>query len=107
MKRLLKHINHIKLLGHCDDKLRRAILKNSDKELIVCLCECVLNFLSGNLKTGDTETKKLESYKNTLRQLILSKGSVSSKRNILVQKGGFLPFIIPAIIDLTSRLLNQ
>jgi hypothetical protein len=107
MKKVAKNLNHLELVGCCKSKLRKAILKNSDKDLIITICECVYNLLCGNVITDRKILKKLESHKKTMRKLVSSNDSIESKRNLLIQKGGFLPIIIPTILDLVTRLFKQ
>jgi hypothetical protein len=41
----------------------RAIIHTSDKELICCICECIFNFVNGNVKVSYEELIKLKKYK--------------------------------------------
>ena len=64
---VMKNIHHLKILGSCKSKLRKAILKNSESDLILTICECILNILHGNVKTTENVTQKLVNFKKTLR----------------------------------------
>jgi hypothetical protein len=44
--------------------------------------------------------------KSDLRKFVYDKRNVSRKRKFLVQKGGFLPLLIPAAIDTVARLVS-
>ena len=59
MKKVLKKIHELNVLCLCKTKLRKAILSNSDTELINTICECVYNILRGNVKTTPLVSKKL------------------------------------------------
>ena len=37
------------LLGHCQPKIRNAILKNCENDLIHIICDCVYNMMKGNV----------------------------------------------------------
>jgi hypothetical protein len=74
--------------------------------LIAVLTECVYNVLRGNVKLRKGDNERLGRYKSDLRKFVYDKGNVSRKRKFLVQKGGFLPLLIPAAIDTVARLVS-
>ena len=81
---------------------RRALIATAENELIHKICELVLNVLNGNVALSESETSKLKRYKKVLRQLIDKRVKVRQKRQLLVQKGGFLSAIIgPALAELS------
>lgn len=107
MHKVQKNIELLKLLSICKNRMLKAVISASDKELILCLCECILNCLNGNVALGDKEKLKLKRYKTELRSLIEKRSSIKKKKNILIQKGsGFLPILLPAIISAIASLLQ-
>lgn len=80
-------------------KIRKAIIKYGDTELINTLSEIALNVLNGNSKINNKTKKNLLHYKKQIRCIACSKRSVQSKRRILIQKGGFLPILIGGILS--------
>jgi len=106
MKRVEAKIPELKLLSTCKTKLRKAILLNSDADLIKVLRDCVYNVLKGNVKLKKEESERLDKYKSDLRKFVYEKGNVKKKRTFLIQKGGWLPLLIPAAIDTTARLIS-
>lgn len=108
MKRLTnnKHILHV--LKKSNPKLRKAILKNSDKELIETVCEICHNILKGNVPITTKCRSKLKKYKRDIRSLASPNIKLASKRNIVVQKGGFLPIILEALLSsIIGSILNN
>jgi hypothetical protein len=99
-----KHV--LLTLARCKKNIRQTILKNADKNLIQTICECCLNFLFNRVKVNETELSALKEYKRTLRKLIL-KSSLKEKKKVLVQKGGFLQYLIPAVISGLSALFES
>lgn len=84
-------------------KLRKAMLKNAPPELIKTLSECAYNILHGNFKICGKNHQCLKKYKNPFRRFSLPHSSIESKRQIIVQKGGWLvPFL-----SIVGTLLNQ
>ena len=106
MKNVKKHLTHLQFLAHCSPKLRKLVLKNADKDLILAVCECMYNFMNGNVKVDENIMKKTQKHKNHLRKLF-SDGSLSKKKDVLVQHGGFLPILIPTILEVVSSLIKS
>ena len=99
----------LKYLSCCNNKIRKEVLKGVNQELILTLCDCILNCLNGNIKLNDNDILKLKKYKKALRSLISRNQTIKKQRKILVQKGGYiLPIIVPSILTaLGSYLLKN
>jgi hypothetical protein len=102
-----RNFESLKYLASCQPKVRRSILQNANNNLIHAICECMLNFLRGNISTADDVVKKAKRYKKTLRQLMNKDDTLEHKKEILVQKGGFLPVILPTILGILSSFLGK
>ena len=96
----------LKTLSTCKKCMRKNILKTASKELVGTICEAVDNLLNNNIPVPDHIKEKLHKYKCPMRKLV-KKSSLKEKRNILVQKGGFLEYLIPAAISAISSLINN
>lgn len=88
----------LRLLSCCKDKYRKAILLKGDKPLIQAICECIYNIIQGNVKLDSKNKEILYKYRKQLRNLC-KQSSLKDKKKILVQKGGFLKFLLPNIIS--------
>ena len=98
----------LKVLSHCKPKIRNAILKNCENDLIHIICDCVYNVVKGNVP-GLTQEKvnKLAGHKTSLIKLS-KKVPIKEKRKILVQKGdGFLPFLLPLVAPLIAQAVSK
>lgn len=104
MKRLKEHKHILHVLKNCNPIIRKTILKYASPELIKTLCEISMNILNGNAKISSSYKKRLENYKTPLRKLISPRLGLKSKKKLLVQRGGFLPALLGAI--LTSVIGN-
>jgi len=71
----------------------------ADEKFIRCIRECVFNTLTGNVPLERRE-KKLSKYKTALRRIVAKRGNWKDKRKLLVQRGGFLPYIIGPILSI-------
>ena len=103
-KRLRDNWNNLKVLKSANPSLRKAILKSADADLVRCLCDCAHNILKGTVKLSPAQKKALCRHSCHLRQLT-GKKSLKAKRNILVQKGGFIPALLGPIIGLAASVL--
>lgn len=87
------------MLKTAKPKLRAAILKNVESNVIQAINEIAYNTLNGNNKLNNKTKKHLKKYKNEIRCLSCPKRSISSKRKVLIQKGGFLPTLIASVLS--------
>lgn len=104
-QRLKQNITYIDVLSKAKPKQRVAILQNADKELILCLCECALNILNGNVPLKQHDFDKLRKHQTQLRNLAVPKASLKDRRDILMQQGGFLPALLAPILGIAGQLL--
>ena len=106
MHKIKKNSRLLKVISTSKKKLRDSIIKGSDKEFIYCICECVLNLMNGNLNIDKNTYYKLKPYKNTFKKL-LKKSQLKDKKRIIIQKGGFLQYLIPAVITSISTIVTE
>ena len=106
-KRFEKNRKLLEIVGECKKKLRNSIILNSDNDFILTIIECVLNIMNGNVNLNDENFKILKPYNKTFKKLIKKKISLNNKRKIIVQKGGFLQFLIPAIISAVGSIASD
>ena len=109
-ERIKRNAPYLLVLKNCKCKQRKAIIGSASNDLVKCLCECCLNILQGSVNVSEANHSKLKRHKTVLRSLASRKGSIKAKRNILIQKGGFLPLLLgalaPAIGGILSKLFN-
>jgi len=107
MKRIKSNFHHLQVLKTAKPQLRKAIIKNCSSELVKTISECVLNVLRNNLQLTACQKKRLQKFKGPLRALADNRVSISSKKRLLNQRGGFLvpllSVILPAITSLIFR----
>ena len=108
IKSSLESQDLLRVLGHCHPKIRNAILKNCENDLIHIICDCVYNVVKGNVPDlTQGKVNKLARHKSSLIKLT-KKLPIKEKRKILVQKGGgFLPFLLPLIAPLIAKAVSN
>ncbi len=106
-KRLKKHIDLLKILKKANPQQRKILLQTCEKGLICCLCECIKNVLLGNVKISKSKHNVLAKDAVVLRKLADRKTNLDQKRNLLVQKGGFLPALLAPVLAITGGLISD
>ena len=100
LRAIHKELTKLKKLG---PNARKKFIKTCSKDCIVKVCECIKN--NSNLKIKSSHLKKLSRHKHTLRSLALKSTSLA-KRKQLLQRGGFIGALLPAIIPAVASLLG-
>jgi len=94
------------LVKETDSIKRSKLLKQVQDCVIDAISEIAKNCLSGNIPLSEEDFNKLSKYQNLLR--IISKPSpVEIRRNLIIQKGGFIDSLVPAALLLITVLLKQ
>ena len=107
MKRVVENLDFLKILSKCKKNMRKGIIMNADKELIYTLCECVLNLLNGNINISESEHNQLKPYKHLFRKLLNTNQNLKSKKKLIIQKGGFLEILLPAVISGLASIISS
>jgi hypothetical protein len=106
MKNIKKNFKYLCCLTAPGD-MCKSMVKNADKNLICAICECVQNVMNGNVQITKRMLNKLKPHKEILRKL-QKKGTLKSKKKLLVQKGGSVfAYIIPAALSVLTELLSE
>src|SRR6218665_1390825 len=102
-KRLQKYHVHLKLLNEASAIMRKEILKNCNKYLLCCLCECAQNVLKGNVPVTEAQKTKFARFKK-LREFASKKTRATIKKK-LVQTGGFIGALLTPVLSFLGTLL--
>ncbi len=88
--RVANNIQLLKIIGSVKQptKLRKAILRHCDIDLIKCLSEISHNVLEGRLKLTPRQAGSLRRYRQSLRKLAAIKTKLPTKRRLLEQQSG-------------------
>jgi len=105
MKRVKSNYYALHVLREAEKKLRKAITSNCNKELVNSISECILNVLNGNVKLTGCNTRKLRKHKVTLGKVADRRVPLSTKKKLIVQRGGFLLPLFSAILPAIASLI--
>lgn len=104
--RFVENKEFLLALSKCKPKLRKSIVSNCSKESIFSIIECVLNVCNGNVEINKEVYEKLKPFNPTFKKLLNKKVSVDKKRHLIIQKGGFLGVLIPAIVTGLASIIS-
>lgn len=98
----------LRVLHSARPKVRKAILKEADKDIVCTLCEISDNLLCGNLPLNKSHKDKISKHKSILRRLAKRGEHWKSKKKVITQSGGaFVPLLISALLSaFGSRLFS-
>ena len=99
-QRVKNHLPELRVLAKCPPALRKAFLKHAKKELITCLSECCSNTLKGNVPLTPAQKKALSRHRKHIREVADKRNSHRRRKDILIQKGGFLGSLLGPILSL-------
>ena len=98
----------LRVLSHCKPKIRNAVLKNYENDLIHIICDCLYNVVKGNVSGLIQEKVNKPARHKTSLIMLTEKVPIKEKRKILVQKGGgFLPFLLPLVAPLIAKAVSK
>lgn len=97
---------YLLLLSKCKKKFRNHLILHSDKDQIYSICECLLNIAKGNISIDKNSFEKLKPFKKTFKKVLDKKINLKDKKKLLIQKGGFLSVLIPALISGISSIIS-
>jgi hypothetical protein len=104
MSRSLQHcLKHLELISNIkNSRLRKAVLHDISVNecYFIAIREMLLNALRGNVRLSPAHKSKLRRHKKAINTFTTPKAKYSKKKkaNLVKQSGGFLPFLIPAVI---------
>ena len=92
-------------------RIKKGIITSCDTKTINKICEIVLNVLNKNIKLSEEQLSNLKPYAKYCRKLLNKKLNIREKKSILIkkgiQRGGFLQFIIPAVVSGIATIISS
>jgi len=97
----------LKLVAKSTGRKRKQILNTCSNDSIKALSEIAHNTLKGILKVNPTNLKKLKKHRNKVRQLAKKRLALKQKRQLIVQQGGFLPFLVAPFLSAVGSFAGK
>ena len=86
------------------------MIAHANRGQMVAIGEVALNLLKGNIIVPSSSFKRLKPHQSKLLYLTRKKPSLKQKKEVLNQKGGFLPplaaLIAPLAVDLLGKVFK-
>ena len=101
-----QQLKQIELIRVCPQKLRKNLLKKLPNTAHKAISECALNVLKGNIPLSTHQKKCLKKHKTILRKIGDKKTTLFKKKKLIIQQGGFLNILIPAVAALLPSIIN-
>ena len=83
------------------------MITTANRGQMEAISEMVLNLLKGNIIVPNASFTRLKPHKAKLLYLTRKKPSLKQKKQVLNQKGGFLPALAALIVPLAVDLLGK
>jgi len=100
-----EHYSFIKRIKKSTPKNREKYLNKASPAEIRSLCECAHNVYSGAIPIPSKIVKRLRPHQKEIRELTFKRGKAEHKRQLLIQKGGFLPLLLGAVLPIIGQLI--
>ena len=95
-------------LYHLNEEQWEALLRKADVKLVRRICECSLIVMIGNVPLRKGHKSHLRNHAKVLRKLAVSDITLQRRKNIIVQRGGFLPALLaPLIGTILANFVNK
>ena len=102
--RLNRNKEALLALQSATSSLRKIMLQNAKRDLVLALVEIAENIIKGNVKLTSVQLNGLKRKKKHVSVLVDPKRTENEKRKAL-QVGGFLPLLIGPIASLLGSVL--
>jgi len=98
-------LSRLSVLKTADPKLRKAIISNCNKDTLNGISKCIINVFNRNVKLTSCNKRKVRKHKARLRKLTDKRVPLSTKKKLIVQRGGFLLPLLSAVVPSVARLI--
>jgi len=105
VKRVLRQRNFLKSLIKNSPLQRKALIRTATPEQIKSIRESILNVANRNVPIPKKTLKKLKPFRKVLTRLAFSNPSERTSKKLLVQRGGFLGVLLPAVLSFVASSL--
>lgn len=96
---MYRNVKFLKKIAKCSKSKRDKLLLSATHDQLHCLSEIAYNTLKGNLDFKNHSVKKLKRFKNEIRKLAKKSTALKKKKELLTQRGGFIPLLLSPIIS--------
>ena len=109
MSRNLKNCMHkLKVISQIkDSKIRKKVLTSmADDCLYKALNEIAINTVNKKVPLSIGQKKKLRKYRIKIQKLAIPTSNRKKRKQLVIQSGGFLQFLIPAVAAILPEIIR-
>ena len=102
-------LKEFEFISKLSTKLRKQVLQelSKDEKYYKALKEISRNIINKNIRPSEGDKKKLNRFSEEIFEIGSTKvHGPRTKRRIVVQSGGWIGYLIPAVITAISGLIN-
>lgn len=109
MRNVAKQAPLLEAFRVLNKKQLKAVIRDAHPNLIHSICEVCHNLLKANIPLSNCQLKKVKKHKKVIRALAAKGQSVSKKKKILNQRGGFafLPLLAPLLASAIGGIVGK
>jgi len=104
-RRLEQTLPELRRVRKLKPSSQKKFVCTCDKEILYTICEVLKNIIKRRVPVKPAQLKKIRRHRKSLSALVLKKTSLKQKRKIL-QKGGVLGALLPAIVSVLGNLFG-
>jgi hypothetical protein len=94
-------------LKKCDEPTRKKLIEDATPDQIRALSEIAHNIVNGNFTLSKHKLSQLKVHKHSIRKLSQKTTPHQKKKHLLLQKGGFLPFLIAPVLSALGAIAGK
>ena len=103
-----KEATFLTALYHLNVEQRKALLRKAHAKLVRRICDCALNVLIDNVPLSKEHKSRLRKHAKVLRKLAASDITLQKRKNIIVQRCGFLLALLASLIGtILANFVNK
>jgi hypothetical protein len=87
--------------------MRKKLIEDATPDQIRALSEIAHNVVNGNFTLSKNKLNQLKVHKHSIRTLSKKTTSHLKKKHLLLQKGGFLPFLITPVLSALGAVAGK
>lgn len=92
-----------------DPKKRKSVFEYLSKKTFVykALREIAKNIMNKNIVLNTKQKRKINKHSKTIKKLAAGTDSNLTRKRLVQQSGGFLPWLLPLVATLVTTIANK
>ena len=100
--RLRRNYPMLRAIVNSSPEDRKTIIRKASADLMRTIADICYNILEGNIELSNEHRNKLGKNKKYIRRMADKSSGLYDKKIAMIQKGGFIPGLVPALSIVAS-----